>query len=201
MHNNPQQLNMDKRTYNEWTRLFYDTCSYSNALNVGAKPMKYYVNEINSPQANPFQEFTVIGNQKQYNVRNDYERPLPTRLNALYQTYIEPHPTTPFLASINENRQYTNTGTELRFGQNLRPRKSALALNEVDYNRWQPNIEYTVQNAGQYQSGASMQPKISRNGQFDPFAQNNVLFANSSVPRTGISSRNLLHNYQEINSC
>ena len=164
--------------------------------------MKYYVNEYNSPQVDPFETYSIVGNMKQYDVRNDFERAMPTRLNPLYQTYVTPYETTPFLANQAENRSHTNTGTELRWGNDLRPMKSSVGLDSIDYNRWSPGVSaQTVQNAGQFQAGARMQPSISRNGEFDPMAQNNVIFGNSAFPYFGMSSRNELHNAVETQGC
>jgi hypothetical protein len=190
------------QAFNQWTRIYNDTCSYENSLRVGSKPMKYYVNEYNSPQVDPFETYSIVGNMKQYDVRNDYERPMPTRLNPIYQTYVTPYETTPFLANQAENRSHTNTGTELRWGNDLRPMKSSVGLDSIDYNRWSPSVSaQTVQNAGQFQAGARMQSSISRNGEFDPMAQNNVIFGNSAFPYFGMSSRNELHNAVSTQGC
>jgi hypothetical protein len=164
--------------------------------------MKYYVNEYNSPQVDPFETYAVVGNLRQYDVRNDFERAMPSRLNPIYQTYVTPYETTPFLANQAENRTHTNTSSQLRWGEDMRAKKSAVGLGDVDYNRWAPNVSaQTVQNAGQFTPGAAMQSSISRNGEFDPLAQNNILFANSAFNRSGISSRNELHNAQILGSC
>ena len=190
------------RAFNQWTRVHNDTCSYENSLRVGAKPMKYYANEYNSPQVNPFETYTIVGNLKQYDVRNDFERPLPSRLNPIYQSYVLPYQTTGFLGNVAENRTHTNTASELRWGTDIKPHKSSVALAEVDYNRWSPGVsEHTVQNAGQFQAGASMQSSISRNGEYDPKAQNNVIFGNSAFPYFGISTRNELHNAVDVMKC
>ena len=190
------------QAFNQWSRIHNDTCSYENSLRVGSKPMKYYVNEYNSPQVDPFETYSIVGNMKQYDVRNDFERAMPTRLNPIYQTYVTPYETTPFLANQAENRSHTNTGTELRWGNDLRPMKSSVGLDSIDYNRWSPSVSaQTVQNAGQFQAGARMQSSISRNGEFDPMAQNNVIFGNSAFPYFGMSSRNELHNAVETQGC
>ncbi len=191
------------RSFNNWTRIYNDTCSYENSLRVGSAPMKYYVNEFNSPQVDPFETFSIIGNQRVYDVRNDYERPMPSRLNPIYQTYVEPYQTTGFLGNQAENRAHANTGTELRFGPYLRNQKSSVGLGEIDYNRWEPNVAAeTVMNAGQFgNSNSRIQSAISRNGLYDPLAQNNVLVANSAYNRSGISSRNELHNAVELGNC
>jgi len=198
-----RELNQnDTWAFDQWTGVHNDTCAYQNSLLVGSAPMKYYVSEYNSPQTDPFATYSVVGNMKQYNVRNDFERPIPSRLNPIYQSYVIPYQTTPFLANMAENRTHTNTSSELRFGSEIRPQKSSVNNSEVDYNRWAPNVSaQTVQNAGQFQSGATMQPSISRNGEFDPKSQNNVLFANGAFPRAGISSRNELHNAATVMKC
>jgi len=188
------------RAFNQLTSNHYDTCQYENELRVGSKPMKYYVNQLNSPQMNPFMEFTTVGNQQVFNVQNDFQTPLPTRLNPIYQTYVFPYNTTPFLGQSAPSREYADTSSNLRFGTDLRNKKSSVTLSEVDYNRWQPNIEGTMQNAG----GGSFQSNsqgIDRDGFVDYKAQNNVLFLNGAVPWGGVSSRNQLHNYQEKNGC
>ena len=199
------------RAFNQFTRSHYDTCEYENELRIGSKPMKYYVNQLNSPQVNPFKEYTVIGNQKSYGVQNMYERPLPTRLNPLYQTYVLPYQTTPFLGNTAPSREYADTLTNLRFGnEGFREKKSSNALSEIDYNRWEPGVDaHTIQNAGQFnltggriqQSMGSISGDITRDGFFDYKAQNNVLFANSAFPHFGISSRNQMHNSVQLNDC
>lgn len=191
------------RAYNQFSNLYYDTCSYENSLRVSSAPMKYYTNEFNSPQVDPFQNFSDIGNQRVYDVRNMYERAIPTRLNGIQQTYVTPYQTTGFLGNAAEDRTYANTGTELRFGSDVRNKKASINLGEIDYNRWEPNVSsQTSQNAGQYgTSNIRVQSNISRNGLYDPTAQNNVLVANSAYPRNGISSRDELHNQVELGHC
>lgn len=212
----PPQYNPNgNRTFNQLTSTTYDTCSYENQLRLGSMPMKYYVNQFNSPQADPFIEYSIVGNQKQYNVRNNYERPLPTRLNPIYPTYVFPYDTTAFLGNQAPNREYADTSTNLRFGaEGMRDKKSAVSLSEVDYNRWEPGVSaITVQNAGQFDVlggkiqqamgaiGGSYNANVTRDGFFNHEAPNNVLFANSAWPPGGISTRNQLHNAQEINNC
>lgn len=198
----PYNPNAD-RTFNQLTNVHYDTCSYENELRIGSKPMKYYVNQFNSPQINPFTEFTIVGNQKQYNVSNMYDHPMPTRLNPIYPTYVFPYPTSPTLGQQNPSREYANTETMLRFGTDLRALKSAADLSSVDYNRWEPNVsEITVQNAGQDLPGlVRTQQPIGKDGYYNMNYPNNVLFANSTFPYFGISSRNELHNYVQLNNC
>lgn len=193
------------RSFNQLTSHVYDVCEYENSLRLGSKPMKYYVNQLNTPQSNPFVEFTQVGNQRVYSVENEYQRALPTRLNPLPQTYVFPYSTTPNLAQASPSMMYSDTESSLRFGSDLKPKKSAVSLSEVDYDQWNPGvIQETVQNAGQLRVGAALQSNaqgIDRDGFYDYKQQNNVLFANSAFPYFGISSRNQLHNMADTSGC
>lgn len=194
------------RAYNQWTRSHDDTCEYENQLRIGSKPMKYYVNQLNSPQMNPFMEFTVVGNQQVYGIQNNYQTPLPTRLNPIYQTYVLPYSTTPNLGQVAPSMMYSETESNMRFGTDVRQKKSSVSLSEVDYNRWNYVDPQTVQQAGQFGNlvGGRFQANsqgIDRDGFYDYKGWNNVLFANSAWPYFGISSRNELHNYMDINKC
>jgi hypothetical protein len=195
----PEQYNPNgDRSFNLWTRSHSDVCEYENQLRVGSKPIKYYVNQLNTPQNNPFMDYTTVGNQQVYNVQNNYQTPVPTRLNPIYQTYVFPYSTTPNLGQASPSMMYSDTESNLRFGNNLRNKKSAIDLSAIDYNRWDYVSAETVQNGGQFQPNSQ---GIDRDGFFDYKAQNNVLFGNSAWPYFGISSRNQLHNAMDINSC
>jgi hypothetical protein len=189
-------------TFNMWTRVHDDNCNEENRLRLGSKPMKYYVNQYNSPQVDPFQEYSIIGNQKAYGVRNEFERAIPTRLNPIYPTQVEPFPTTPFLGQANPSRMYADTSAALRWGSDLRNKPSEVALAEKDYNRWSPGVTpQTIQNAGQFSTvGGSLQ-QPGPEGYYDYKEQNNILFSNSSTPYFGIDTRNLLHNIVELSNC
>lgn len=216
------------RTYNQWTRTYDDNCAEENRLKIGAKPMKYFVNVFNSPQEQPFMTYTVVGNQKSYNVRNNFEREIPSRLNPLYDTQVLPYSTTPFLGQVADNRLYVDTGSVLRFGSDLKLAKSQNPIAEVDYDRWSPGVYgHVVQNAGQYGTendivqtssvpnhpmqalanareiapGTKIQQPVNSDGYYNWEYQNNVLFMNSAVPYFGIASRNLLHNIVDITGC
>jgi len=190
-------------TFNQWTRIHDDSCNYENRLKLGTKPMKYYVNQFNSPQVDPFMEYTVIGNQKSYEVRNEFERPIPTRLNPIYPTHIEPYPTTPFLGSANSSREFSNTSSNLRFGNDVRAKKSQAGLSEKDFNRYDPGVySQTVQNANQFvPPGGRLQQPIGDDGYYNYASQNNTIVANGAWERAGISSRDLLHNLIQIAKC
>lgn len=180
-------------TYNQWTRIHDDNCNEENRLRIGSKPMKYYVNQYNSPQSEPFFEYTIIGNQKQYDVRNDFERSIPTRLNPIYPSQVEPYPTNPFLGSTNPSRMYADTDGALRWGNNsMRDKKSAIGLSEKDYNRYDIVSAKTVQNAGQFNK------ENSESLYYDYNDTNHVIYGNSSnIDGFGIPTRNLLHNMSD----
>jgi hypothetical protein len=147
-------------------------------------------------------QFTPIGNQQVYGVQNEFQAPLPSRLNPIYQTYVLPYSTTPNLGQVAPSRMYADTESVLRYGNTLRDKKSAVSTAEVDYNRWDFVSAETVQNAGQF--GGAIQSNaqgIERDGYFDYKAQNNVIFANGAFPYFGMSSRNQLHNFMQVNNC
>lgn len=191
--------------FNQWTRIHDDNCNEQNRLKIGAKPMKYYVNEFNTPQNVQYMQYTIVGGQKQYNISNEYERPIPSRLNSPKTVFVLPYRTTPFLGMASVDRMYVDTNSQLRLGQSSNNSKTALGTSEVDYNRWTPGVSaHTVQNAGQFAgqfAGMKMQQPIRGDPYYDYSAQNNVLYMNSTVPQIGISTRNALHNFLELSKC
>jgi hypothetical protein len=189
-------------SFNQWTRIRDDNCNEENRLRIGSKPMKYYVNQYNSPQTDPFQEYSVIGNQKAYGVRNEFERAMPTRLNPIYPVQVEPYLTTPFLGQTNPNRMYDETSGALRWGSDLRNKKSENSLAEKDYNRYQPGVaSQTVQNAGQFAMVGGALQAPGRDGYYDYNTENNIIFSNSATPYFGLSTRDLLHNLVNLSGC
>lgn len=198
-------------SFNQWTRIYDDNCNEENRLRIGSKPMKYFANEFASPQVAPFMTYTTIGGQKQYDVRNDYERPIPTRLNPMYEVSVLPYNTTPFLGAANAARSNVDTDSNLRWGSDLKNLKSTKGNTEVEFNRWNPGVNaYTVQNAGQFTGLRAQGAMPLRTGDiekevtetyYDPNGQNNVIFGNSSFPYFGIASRNMLHNIVDLTGC
>jgi hypothetical protein len=193
----------NERAFNQLTSHKYDVCEYSNSLRISSKPMKYYVNQYNSPQSNSFSEFTSIGNQQVWNVQNEYDHPLPTRLNELPQVYVLPYNTTPNLGLVAPSMQYSDTASNLRISQDVRPKKSVVGLAEIDYAQFNPGVDAnTVQNAGG--NGGAFQNNaqgIDRDGFYDYRVSNNVLWMNSSTPLGGLSSRNEMHNSMDTRGC
>jgi hypothetical protein len=187
------------RAFNQLTSHTYDTCSYENSLRISSKPMKYFVNQFNSPQSNPFTEFTTVGNQCTWNVSNEFDRALPTRLNELPQVYVLPYSTTPNLGLAAPSMQYPDTSSNLRSSDPPRPKKSAVSLGEIDYNRWSPGVDAaTVQMAG---AAMGTGRGIDNQGYYDLKAQNNVIFGNGAFPYFGISTRDQLHNEMDTKNC
>lgn len=199
-----QQYNPNNnRAFNQLTSHTYDVCEMENQLRISSKPMKYFVNQFNSPQSNPFTEFTPIGNQQVWNVQNEYDHPLPTRLNELPQVYVLPYNTTPNLGLVAPSMQYSDTASNLRISQDVRPKKSVVGLAEIDYAQFNPGVDAnTVQNAGG--NGGAFQNNaqgIDRDGFYDYRVSNNVLWMNSSTPFGGLSSRNELYNLSVTRGC
>ncbi len=190
---------------------------------------QYYVNQYNSPQVDPFMEFTLIGNQRQYDVRNEYERPLPTRLNPIYPVQTEPYLTTPFLGQNYPDRVYSDTSDSLRWGRDeiIRPKKTDNGNSEKPWDiYWTPGVDAkTVQNAGQYNlriqstndprelnSDTSVQHALDSkktlgntndvdpDGYYNYDAPNHVIMGNSAAPYFGLSTRNLLHNIVDLSN-
>ena len=205
-------------SFNQWTRSFDDNCNEENRLRIGSKPMKYYVNQLNSPQVDPFQEYSIIGNQKAYSVRNEYERAVPTRLNPIYPVQVLPYQTTPFYGNTAPDRMYADTESVLRWAGDVRPLKSQTGNSEKDWNRYDIVAPEVVQNAGQFNqqdfgvSGMHRQQAISssltltpesasNNGYYNYRDKNNVILGNSATPYFGLSSRNLLHNAVQTSHC
>jgi len=192
-------------TFNMWTRIYDDNCNEENRLRIASKPMKYYVNQYNSPQVDPFIQYSIIGNQKQYDVRNEYERPVPTRLNPIYPTQVEPYPTSPFLGSNNPDRTYVDTSDALRWSREMgiKSLKSETALSEKNYNRWDFVDTETVQNAGQFNLGSKLQTagSVGKDGYYRYDTPNHVIMGNGAAPYFGLSSRNLLHNISDLTNC
>lgn len=189
------------RAYNQWTRSHDDTCEYAKQLNIGGKPMKYYINQYNSPQVRPYMEYTSVGNKKVYNNQNEYEYPVPSRLNPLPQMHVLPYSTSPNLGSTNPSMNHSDAESILRTGADLRSKKSAVASSEIDYTRWEFVDAHTVQNAGQFGSfQAGARGGIDKEA-LEYAQQNNVIFANGAWPNGGVSSRNQMHNLMDTSNC
>lgn len=174
--------------FNQWTKQHNDSCSYVNQIRILRKPLKYYTNRIWAPSPTNNQHFstyTPVGNQKSYNVSGNLTYPgigAPTTLgNKRYIEYVMPFNTSPDLGNnaININNVDVNS-TMQTFGIGEPTNLNSLTKDVTttsDYNRWDFVDPVLVQNV------------------------NNIIFANGVIPRGGISTRNELRNYSELNNC
>jgi len=105
----------------------------SPQLNAASKRLKYYnQNQIKDPYAQISNSgFTPIGNLKQYNVANMYDRPEPTNLGDLRELYTVPYNTTPFLGTNTTSIKYIDDDSlQLRYPV-FQNRKSAVGTSQV----------------------------------------------------------------------
>lgn len=180
-------VRLDK-SFNQFTRAHNDSCSYVNQIRVLRKPLKYYVNRVWAPaptNETDFSTFTAVGNQKSYNVMGNLNYPgigAPTTLgDRRYLEYVMPLNTSPLLGNnaINVTDVDVNS-RELAFGIGELTNANNLTKDittATDYNRWD-----------------FVDPKLVQN-------VDNIIFANGVIPRGGISTRNELRNYVQLNSC
>lgn len=148
----------ENRVFNQFTRGYYDSCEYQNLLKVATKPLKYVVNSFNNTTGteNPDLAFTPVGNQRPENVRNMYERPLPSKLNRSNTVYTLPYATSPGIGYANNvNTLDTDLDLSLKtgIGQN-RLKSSGKDISYVTFphygDLYDSEFTKTVQNAGNY---------------------------------------------------
>lgn len=173
-------------SFNQFTRSHNDECAYVNEIRLLRKPMKYYMNKVWAPSPTnntDFSYFTAVGNQAAYNVRNNLQYPeigSPTHLgNKRFIEYVTPLNTSPLLGNNAVNTSDIDLNSKiLRYGE---PTNLNFLTKDVttatDYNRWSFVDSMVVQN-----------PK-------------HIIFADGVIPQGGISSRNELQNYAELNAC
>ncbi len=173
-------------SFNQWTNLHNDECSYVNEMRILRKPLKYYTNQVWAPAPNnntDFSYFTAVGNQKAYNVQNNLQFPengSPTHLgNKRFIEHVMPLTTSPQLGNNAVNTATIDIDSkQLRIGE---PTNLNILTKDVttvtDYNRWEFVDPSIVQN-----------PK-------------HIIFADGVIPRGGMSSRNELQNFAELQSC
>jgi len=105
----------------------------SPQLNAASKRLRYYNQEsVKDPYAQISNSgFTPIGNLKQYNVANMYDRPEPTNLRDLRELYTVPYNTTPFLGTNTTSIKYVDDdSTKLRYPV-FQNKKSAVGTSQV----------------------------------------------------------------------
>lgn len=174
-------------TYNQWTRGHNDSCAYTNQIRILRKPMKYYVNRVWAPSPTNqthFSTYTSVGNQKSYNVGNNLTFPeigAPTTLgNRRFLEYVMPLNTSPLLGNNAVNV------TDVDIDSNY------LRIGEPTNLNWPVKADVT---ANSY--GTTYLPIVDHN-----VVQNvkNIIFADGVIPRGGISTRNELRNYGQLES-
>jgi hypothetical protein len=149
------------RTFNQWTGIGTDPCSYKQRLNLATKPIQYYVNSLNNISGlnnnDSFLSFTPVGNATQVNVPNLFDRAIPSTLNSGSSVYTHPHLTSPFFGSSNNiNVLDTDTDLMLKTGLTIRSKNNQSELSQINWPSYgdihSDSIEATVQNAGQLNS-------------------------------------------------
>lgn len=149
------------RTFNQWTGIGTDTCSYKQRLNLATKPIEYYVNSINNISGlnnnDSFLSFTPVGNATQVNIPNLFDRAIPSSLQKGKAVYTKPHLTSPFFGSSNNiNVLDTDTDLMLKTGLTIRSKNNQAQLSQKNWPSYgdinSAEIEATVQNAGQLNS-------------------------------------------------
>lgn len=178
-------------SFNQWTREHNDECSYVNQIRILRKPLKYYVNGVFPPGPTRYNNnanmsyFTSVGNQKQYNVGGNLVFPqigeLTSMKNKRYIEYIQPLNTSPQLGNNAVNTANIDIDSNFtRFGELTNQRDNFKAqTSQVDYNRWDFVDKHVVQNVP------------------------NIIFADGVLgPHNGgISTRNELRNFAQLNHC
>jgi len=105
----------------------------AQAAAIGSKPMRYYSQEqVKDPYAQISNSgFTPLGNLKQYSVANIYDRPMPTHLKNLKDTYTVPYNTTPFLGTNTTSIKYIDDESEKLRCPVFSNKKSAITVSDV----------------------------------------------------------------------
>jgi hypothetical protein len=201
-----------------------------DVLNPVTQKLKFYtqpVDKIKDPYAQISNSgFTVVGNNKTYAVANLYDRPEPTRLNDIRDVYTVPYNTTPFLGNNVTIRKNIDVDSVV-----LRPpvnfnKKSAIDISQVTIHPQKlysnnPDVSDEMNNFYNEantinEDGSSKETKyitrfVNRWDYVDPRVVQNVdnIIMNMkykdgrdiSLPQCGLSTRNELRNYVEINNC
>lgn len=181
---NARQFN----TFNQWSRTKNDECSYVNEMRVLRKPLKYYTAMEWAPSPTNNQEFTTftsVGNQAAYHVPNNLTFPSigePTSSgNRRFIEYVQPFNTTPFLGQNAVNTTAVDISSNpLGFGIGELTNQRSIPKDVVtatDFNRWDIVEPSLVQNV------------------------DHIIYMNGIVPVGGISTRNELQNYVNLNNC
>ena len=220
--------------------------SLGPSIDASSKKLRYYSQDaIRDPYAQISNSgFTPIGNLKTYGVANIYDRPEPTKLRDLPETYTVPYSTTPFLGNNTTSIKYVNDDSTILRYPVFQNRKSAIGTSQITIHPQQvftsnpsvsPELNNFYQQAttinqlgdqdysysapvdeafiglGQKNYGAQSTRYVNRWDIVDPRIVQNVdnIIMNSknanghiiSLHQCGVSSRNELRNYVEVNNC
>ena len=157
--NNSRSIINQNRLFNQMTDIYTDSCEYKQRLDLASKPLKYFVNSLNTIEGvnenDKFMTFTPIGNAALSNIPNFYERPIPSTLQTTSSIYTLPYSTSPFLGSSNNiNTLDTDNDLTLKTGLSLRSKNNKAELSSKKHPVYGDihahSIGATVQNAGQY---------------------------------------------------
>ena len=178
-------------TFNQWTRNHDDSCSYVNEMRVLRKPLKYYTAAEWAPaptNKQAFTTFTAVGNQKGYHVPNNLTFPSigePTSMrNRRFIENVQPLNTTPFMGNNAVNTSAVDVSSNiLGFGIGELTNQRDLPKDVVTATGY---IPYTFD---------FVDANVVQNPQHIIFGGNGV------IPRGGISTRNELQNFMNLNSC
>jgi hypothetical protein len=190
------------------------------------KKLRYYNNDQIRDPYNQIQNagFSVVGNLKTYGVANMYDRPEPTNLRDLKELYTVPYTTTPFLGNNTTSVKYIDKDSLDLRSPVFQNRKSAIDISQVTMHPQQtfiPNlgVSSTLNNfyeqATTINMGSSdvaqgarfvnrwdpVDPRIVQNVDNIVMNSKNIDGTTISLHSCGISSRNELRNYVEINKC
>ena len=177
-------------TFNQWTRNHDDACAYVNEMRVLRKPLKYFtaVEWAPSPtNQQAFTTFTAIGNQKGYHVPNNLTFPSigePTSMrNRRFIEYVKPFNTTPFMGNNAVNTSDVDISSNLL----------SFGIGELTNQR---NLTKDITSATAYipYTFDFVDPRIIQNPE-------HIIFGNGVIPVGGISTRNELQNFTNLNSC
>ena len=220
--------------------------SLGPSIDASSKKLRYYSQDaIRDPYAQISNSgFTPIGNLKTYGVANIYDRPEPTKLRDLPETYTVPYSTTPFLGNNTTSIKYVNDDSTILRYPVFQNRKSAIGTSQITIHPQQvftsnpsvsPELNNFYQQAttinqlgdqdysysapvdeafiglGQKNYGAQSTRYVNRWDIVDPRIVQNVdnIIMNSknanghviSLHQCGVSTRNELRNYVEVNDC
>ena len=204
--NNSMNIINKERGFDTWTGIYNDPASTENSYKLSTKPMKYYVNSLNTKDGTENRDlsYTSVGQAQFSAIANVYDRAIPSNLNrGTSSTYTFPHSTSAFLGSTN-NISHVNTDTDLNLktGLNIRAKRSENDISSIQYPHYGDISvkEKIVQNAGQFWDNSKSNKINDR-----ILGLNESMSTQSQGPggnyslgphQCGISTRNAMINYQ-----